>query len=410
MMNIDILLDQIQPKWFETVSKKLSSENIVRESFVEQLERYYSSMKRAISTGDPTQIETVLEDWVQAKTRSDLERHETGITLILSQMLVSTHEIAGRCLQGDEALTLLGVLIPIYNHAYEYVNRRETEIQIEYVSSELEKANLVLERLDRSKSNFIAVAAHELKTPLTLIEGYASMLREHLPRDFRETLIAQLLNGVNNGARRLQEIVDNLIDISMIDNNMLSLNYQPVWINRLLKLVYNDLEAAIQQRKLIFKIREFPGSEEMFYADPERLLQAFRNLVINAIKYTPDGGRIVIDGRTLPGFIEVKVTDTGIGINPEDHDRIFEKMDSISDTNFHSSGKIKFKGGGPGLGLPITKGLIEAHKGSIWVESDGYDEDTCPGATFHVLLPKLQEHPGDQSAKLFENLSLEQIS
>lgn len=408
-MSVYELLDQIQPMWFEAISERLSSESIVRESFIEQLERFYLLMKKAIGTGDPTCLDPVLDGWVEAKTQSDLETHETGISLILSQMLLSTYEIADKYLQSEQALALLGVLIPIYNHTFEYVNKREIKIKIEFVSSELEKANLVLERLDKSKSNFIALAAHELKTPLTLIEGYVSMLQETLPQNDENadpTLIVQLLKGVNNGTRRLHEIVDNLIDISMIDNDMLSLNYQPVWINHLLKLVHDDMESATSQRNLIFQVLEFPGSAEMIYADPERLYQAFRNLVINAIKYTPDGGKIMIDGRKLPGFIEITVSDTGIGINPEDHNRIFEKLDSISDTNFHSSGKIKFKGGGPGLGLPISKGLIEAHKGSIWVESTGYDEDTCPGATFHVLLPVLKHHPGDQSTKLLQDFSL----
>jgi signal transduction histidine kinase len=406
MMSVDESFDQIQSKWCEAVSERLSSKNIVRESLIEQLEHFGLLMKKAIGSGDPACLEPILDGWVEAKTRSDLETHDTGLSLILSQLLMSTYEIAEKHLQSEDALALLGVLIPIYNHAFEYVNRREIEIQIEYVSNELERANLVLERLDKSKSNFIALAAHELKTPLTLIEGYVSMLHEHLPHKGDMSLIAQLLNGVNNGTGRLHEIVDDLIDISMIDNDMLSLNYQPVWINRLLKHVHDDMESATNQRNLEFQVREFAGSSEMIFADPERLYQAFRNLIINAIKYTPDGGRIIVDGRTLSGFIEVTVKDTGIGINPEDHNRIFEKLDSISDTNFHSSGKIKFKGGGPGLGLPITKGLIEAHKGSIWVESDGYDEDACPGTTFHVLLPMLKQHPGDQSTKLFQDLSL----
>ncbi|MBI1855354.1 MAG: HAMP domain-containing histidine kinase, partial [Chloroflexi bacterium] len=114
--------------------------------------------------------------------------------------------------------------------------------------------------------------------------------------------------------------------------------------------------------------------------------------------------RISIDGRTLPGFIEVIVTDTGIGISPENQAAIFEKFGQLGRANLHSSGKTKFKGGGPGLGLPITRGIIEAHGGTIWVESEGCDEEKCPGSIFHILIPARSEPTDPKVAKLFGKL------
>ena len=110
-------------------------------------------------------------------------------------------------------------------------------------------------------------------------------------------------------------------------------------------------------------------------------MQALRNVLNNAIKYTPDGGTITIDGRTLPGFIEVTIRDTGIGISAEDQAVIFEKFGQLGNVDLHSSGKTKFKGGGPGLGLPIARGILEAHGGTIWVELQGHDEKTNPGSS-----------------------------
>jgi signal transduction histidine kinase len=142
----------------------------------------------------------------------------------------------------------------------------------------------------------------------------------------------------------------------------------------------------------------------MFFGDPERLLQVFRNILTNAIKFTPDGGRIRIDGRMLPGFLEITCTDTGIGIDYDDQQVIFGKFGQLGSTSLHSSGKFKFKGGGPGLGLHIAKGIVEAHGGAIWVESPGYNERTCPGSTFHILIPMLREPPDVRTAKLFAPL------
>jgi signal transduction histidine kinase len=125
------------------------------------------------------------------------------------------------------------------------------------------------------------------------------------------------------------------------------------------------------------------------------------NVTTNAVKYTPDGGIITVDGRLLPGFIEITVADTGIGISPKDQNAIFEKFGQLGRTDLHSSGKTKFKGGGPGLGLSIVKGVIETHGGSIWVESEGCDEIKLPGSIFHLILPTHAEPSDPRVAKLF---------
>jgi signal transduction histidine kinase len=127
-------------------------------------------------------------------------------------------------------------------------------------------------------------------------------------------------------------------------------------------------------------------------ADPDLLYKVFYHLVMNAIKYTPDGGKIMISGHSLndnsegPG-IEVIVSDTGIGIDPQHHELVFEKFFQTGEVLMHSSGKTKFKGGGPGLGLAIAHGIIEVHHGKIWVESPGHDEEKNPGSSFHIRLP-----------------------
>ena len=140
------------------------------------------------------------------------------------------------------------------------------------------------------------------------------------------------------------------------------------------------------------------------YADNERIHQVLRNVFANAIKYIPNKCRIIVRDRILPGFIEITVTDTGIGISPENQALIFDKFGQLGRVDLHSSGKTKFKGSGPGLGLPITHGIIEAHGGSIWVESDGYDEIKCPGSIFHILLPTRTESNDERIAKLLVSM------
>jgi signal transduction histidine kinase len=364
------------------------------------LDRFFDDLQVCVETGDPTRLDPVLEDWVAARTQTELNDRETSLTPVLEQFLLQAFETARQELPAEEALSLTEALLPIYTYAFESSARKEIYLRIEHVSGELGEARQTLERLEKSKSDFISVAAHELKTPLTLIEGYAAMIRDSSD-GVGEQEVMVYLNGIDRGARRLREIVDNMIDVSMIDNNLLSLNFQPVWINQLFRILEIEFAQVVFDRRLKLEIQDFPGSADRFFADAERLLQALRNVLSNAIKYTPDGGSIQVSGRRLSGFIEVTVSDTGIGVDPENYSIIFEKFGRLGSVSLHSSGKTKFKGGGPGLGLPITKGIVEAHGGAIWVESDGHNEATCPGATFHLLLPFRVEPPDERIARLF---------
>lgn len=391
--------------WIENVAHALARGEGVRENFIEQLHRFYDLMQHAVEAGDAAWLDPLIDDWVRAQTQTEVDRDGPGITPVLSQILLLTVETCRSIEDPEERERVLESLLPVLTHAYERATHLELQHHTAQIENELREAQHALELLDRSKSNFIAVAAHELKTPLTLIEGYASMLRELFPLEDHGSQPVLLLKGIDNGTERLQEIVDDMIDVSLIDNDMLSLTYQPIWMSQLLQILEQEFREAVAERDQTLTIQRFPGCNQMTYGDPERLYQAFRNLVSNAIKFTPNGGKITIDGRKLPGFIEVVVSDTGIGIHPQDHNRIFEKFGQLGNVQFHSSGKTKFKGGGPGLGLPITRGIIEAHGGTIWVESEQSDEVEYPGSTFHVLLPIHEQPPDDKSEKLYGALS-----
>jgi signal transduction histidine kinase len=414
MVLVSDLLKEIKEPWLKHVSQKLGKGEGGRELLLEELDRFYDLLLQAVESGDPGWLKPILIDWSSSRTESDMDSEEITLSPVMSAIVTETITVSREVLKDDQALNLIETLMPLFHYSLEQIARHETLVRIGYISSKLEKVQLELERLDRSKSDFIAVAAHELKTPLTLIEGYSAMLRDQIAELNDSDAPLLLLQGVDNGIRRLGEIIEDMIDVSMIDNNMLALNFQPTWIYRIFNTLKDDFKDHLLERKISLTVHEFPGSDEMIFADTERIQQAFRNVLSNAVKFTPDGGKITVDGRLLSGFVEVLVTDTGIGIAPENQTRIFEKFGGLGDTSLHSSGKIKFKGGGPGLGLLITRGILDAHGGSIWVESDGYDEEKCPGSTFHILIPLRTEPPDEKVAKLFnpdtkdENISEKQ--
>ena len=254
----------------------------------------------------------------------------------------------------------------------------------------LDKANRDLERLDQTKSDFISIASHELRTPLTTIIGYTEMLMED---ESLPPAIHKMLDSISKGTRRLHEIMDSMFDIAQIDTRTLQVHVTPVDTASLIREVSSSLEKSFQERNqtLTINIPQLPLTK----ADPNLLKKLFQHLLTNAIKFTPNDGKISISARTLPtrsaelphGGVEIVVSDTGVGVDPASQDIIFSKFYQPGDLSKHSTSKTRFKGSGAGLGLALSKGIVEAHGGRIWVESKGYDEVNFPGSKFHVVLP-----------------------
>lgn len=387
----------------EHVGRELAHDMDMRAGLNEQLERFFDLLVQTTASGDTAWMDSILLDWAKSSTVTDLEAGMYQVTFIINRMMALTIQAAKETLTKQQALNLLAAVIPIYTYGLGVVARYEMETRVAHISGEMEKVQKQMERVDRSKTAFISVAAHELKTPITLIDGYASMM-EDLLLEGKGVPLDGLLAGMQTGIKRLRSIVDDMLDVSMIDNDLLKLNFQPIQIETILEILASDLGETIAKRKQTLEVRQFEGSKQWIYVDSARIMQALRNILENAIKYTPDGGRITVDGRTLPGLIEVTITDTGIGISLENQAVIFEKFGQLGRLELHSTGKTKFKGDGPGLGLSIARGILQAHGGSIWVESAGYDEQECPGSTFHVLIPIRTEAPETKMAKLFDEL------
>lgn len=298
----------------------------------------------------------------------------------------------------EQSLAHMQALNATLSGALTFIARTFSEEVQANVAGELEKAQWRLAQLDRAKSSFIGVAAHELRTPLTLIQGYSDILLNDLIDPSNERAV-QVANGLVAGSKRLLQIVNDMIAVSMIDNEMLALHFQPTSLSHILNIVATDLKTEMAERSVAIEVKPLPPAVKNIYADPQRLYDAFTHVIGNSIKYTPDGGHVTVDCRVLsPGqneepVAEITIADDGIGIAPEHRERIFEKFYGTTDVMRHSSGRTKFKGGGPGLGLVVTKGVIEAHGGKIWAESAGYDEVNRPGTTIYILLPMRTSPP-----------------
>ena len=263
----------------------------------------------------------------------------------------------------------------------------QLEQLVQQRTEELKIAYARLEKIDEAKTSFISITAHELRTPLTLIAGYASLLSTMVKNNPEA---GDLVKGIINGEKRLLDVVNSMMDVSKIDNQVLTVRKSTINLPVALKIQRAEFETALRERQLQLVLEDMdqlPAIE----ADTELITKLFRQLIGNAIKYTPDGGTITVSGRNVVEkgcpAVELMVSDTGIGIDADHHEVIFEKFYQTGPVLQHSSGKTKFKGGGPGLGLAIARGIVQAHGGRIWVESSGHDETNLPGSCFHVILP-----------------------
>jgi len=245
-----------------------------------------------------------------------------------------------------------------------------------------------LEQMDRTKMRFIQVSAHELRTPLTVIQGYAQLAKM---KTAGNEDVVQLTTTILDGTMRMAEIIDSMLDVSRIDNNALEVMPCEVEISSVIEKAEGVFRPALEERRLNFQtegLTDLPA----IHADTDLLYKLFYQVIGNAIKYTPDDGRITVTGRTvrddgMEPQIEIRIQDTGIGIDPQHQELVFEKFYQTGEVLLHSSSKTKFKGGGPGLGLAIARGIVNAHHGCIWIKSPGHDEQTNPGTTVHVRLP-----------------------
>ena len=253
---------------------------------------------------------------------------------------------------------------------------------------ELEKTNKLLEQMDAAKMRFIQVAAHELRTPLTLVQGYAQMVEVKAKENSEYT---RYTNGILEGTSRMVEIIDSMLDVSRIDSNLLEILPSRVELEQVVENVRQTFESALEERHLTFTTEAFE-SLPVLVGDKDLLYKLFYHVIVNAIKYTPDGGCISVSGyalneTSLAPQVEIAIKDTGIGVDPQNHELVFEKFYQTGEVLLHSSGKTKFKGGGPGLGLAIARGIVNAHHGRIWLESPGFDDATFPGTTVFIRLP-----------------------
>jgi two-component system sensor histidine kinase KdpD len=265
----------------------------------------------------------------------------------------------------DRVLGVMALELPVGQEVAEGDVRLLTAIS-DQIGTAIENARLVeeaaeveiLQELNRLRSELIANVSHELRTPLGLIKIFCSTLLAD-DVEFDDETQQECLRNIDEEADRLASIVDNLLDLSRIESERLAMDARPADIGELAQGVMHDMEAQTTHHRFV---HDFPDQPLAATVDAQRIEQVLRNLLTNAVKYSPDGGTITIRGRGDQRQLYVGVSDEGIGIPHHDLERVFERF-------YRVENEVTQRVGGAGLGLAVCRGIVEAHGGRIWVES-----------------------------------------
>ncbi|MCS7034169.1 MAG: HAMP domain-containing histidine kinase, partial [Phycisphaerae bacterium] len=265
------------------------------------------------------------------------------------------------------------------------VERRRLTEALQQKNRDLEQANAQLLEANRLKSSFIQVASHELRTPLAILLGLSKLaLRQpEMPRGLRE-----LLERMDRAADRLNRLVDRIITLLAAERFELSLDRQEAEVAPLLRQAADDVRPFTELRSQPLHV-DVPDDLGRMSLDPAKIRDSLNHLLLNAVKFTPDGNPITLRARRGEnGQLVVQVIDTGCGIDPESLPRLFTPFFTSFDVSRHSSGEYEYGKRGLGLGLSVVKSFTELHGGTVSVESQ-----PGKGATFTMTIPTLPGPP-----------------
>jgi len=255
-----------------------------------------------------------------------------------------------------------------------YSSHHELEAKIKERTKELADALEELKKISKMKSDFVSAVSHELRTPLTSIKGYASILIDGKAGDVPD-FVKERLEKINKHSDGLVRLINDLLDISRIESGKVEMKFESENIKDIVENVADLLAPQTKEKQIQLAI-EIPDNLTRVYIDHSQVERVFINLVGNALKFTPQNGKIIIRAKESNGNVQIDIEDNGIGIPEDAKENIFSEFYRV-DNIINQSLK------GTGLGLTLVKYIVEAHKGRIWVESQ-----PNKGSRFSFTLPK----------------------
>ncbi len=258
------------------------------------------------------------------------------------------------------------------------------KIKAESENAELREVNARLQELNELKDKFLSITNHEIRTPITIIKGYLEILASMIQDDDPE--IQEIFSILKNTSNELVESLDRMHVLSRLQQGEMLNIQQLLDVRDVAEKVYHEMHRLFTFRNITFELK-LPGEPAIIFGNTGAMKMIIRELVHNALKFTPDGGRVDLKLYNTQNYINIVVKDTGVGIPAEKQDAIFKEFYEVQDVIHHRSSQQEFMGGGMGIGLSLVKELVRNLKGRIAVEST-----PGKGASFIIYLPRATEN------------------
>jgi signal transduction histidine kinase len=300
-------------------------------------------------------------------------------------LLLLGEKLSGE-IYSDQDIKVLEILAPEVSVAiqntlsYEEIRKFNVtlKIEVERATRKLRDANERLKEMDRLKDEFVSIASHELRTPMTAIKSYLWLiLHKSVKLDEK---IQRYLDRAYTSSDRMIALINDLLNVSRIESGRIQLEPKPTKLNDIVEETLAEIMPKASEKSLQLTFVK-PKGDPFVMVDPQRFPEIITNFVGNSIKFTPPNGKITVAARVIKDKVQVDVTDTGVGISKEDQSKLFQKFGRLD-----NSYKAIATNGGSGLGLYITKNLIELQGGKVWVDSE-----VDKGATFSFTVPLAKE-------------------
>ena len=390
--------DNTARKQIEAEQKQLSQRLRDHQFYTRSL---FESNIDAIMTTDPSGIITDVNKQMEVLTNctrdeligapfknyfTDPDRAEASIRQVLSEKKVTNYELTARARDGKETVVSFNAttfydrdrkLQGVFAAARDVTESKRLDQVLQEKNVELENAKSVAEKTNRAKSEFLANMSHELRTPLNSIIGFSEVLQDQMfgPINKKQQ---EYVNNILTSGRHLLSLINDILDLSKVESGKMELECNVFSLRETLDASLMMLREKAMKNNIDLHLELAAGDDVRIVADQRKLKQIMFNLVSNAVKFTPAGGRVDVGARRDGDFMEITVADTGLGIKEEDIPKLFQAF-----TQLESVYTKEYEG--TGLGLALTRQLVELHGGRIWVKS-GFGT----GSMFSFTIPLTQ--------------------
>jgi len=351
------------------ISLHCTFDNVTIEHTVNSF--FFEPIVRGQHSGHASHLSDIWNKEIDKETLQKLQEQSHVVTTLVFPLSI------------DERV--LGVLVLCLNREYDSLDEFEKEAITSFINviavaldksilyQQIQAANEKLRELDRQKTEFVSIASHQLRSPLTAIKGYSSMVLENSYGELTDKL-RQPIQNIFDASQRLVTIIEDFLNVTRIELGKMKYDFTDLNWRDLTEKVVGELRPTIEKKGLALDFAAGEGNY-MVNADIGKLSQIISNIIDNAAKYTP-AGAIHVSMEEHDSLVRLIVRDTGVGIPAETIPKLFEKFVRADD-----AGKVNYSG--TGLGLFVAKQMVEAHKGTIWAESEGAGK----GSSFFVELP-----------------------